>query len=72
MIDEVKKSRLRSFLSYPNGFSISAPIAAKPMTMYDVICLYQLLDLDLDSRYEDVRLTHDRCWDREPSESSAV
>ena len=38
IIESTKKSRLRSFASYPKGFSISCPMAAKPMMMYEVSC----------------------------------
>ena len=55
-----KKSRFRSFLSYPNGFSISAPIAAKPITMNEVIYPSTLT----------YHRTYDDGWDGEPSESA--
>jgi hypothetical protein len=60
MISLQKKSRLRSFLSYPNGFSISAPIAANPITMNDVI--YP----SAPKKWE----TYDYGRDSEPSESA--
>jgi len=60
MISLQKKSRFKSFLSYPNGFSISAPIAAKPITMNEVICSSALT----------YHRTYDDGWDGEPSESA--
>jgi len=60
MISLQKKSRFKSFLSYPNGFSISAPIAAKPITMNDVICSSALT----------YHGTYNHGRDGEPSESA--